>query len=211
MWTLFERVAQARPNPIQCGYLHMDPLARLFGSYARLKLLRLFLFNDDMSFTVVDIIERTKTPKDAVRKEITALVACGVIRKRTGKGAAQFIANRKFQYFDALQSFIRSTTNLSDADMVASFKRAGAIRLVVLSGLFTGALEAKVDILIVGDKLEDKPLESSIRALEAEFGRELRFASFSTEDFKYRRGVYDRLLRDIFDFPHRVIFDRLGL
>jgi predicted nucleotidyltransferase len=189
----------------------MDPLARLFGSYARLKLLRLFLFNDDMSFTILDIVDRTKTPKDAVRKEVAALVTCGVIRKRTGKGSAHYVASRKFQYFDALQTFVRSTTNLSDADMVTSFKRAGAIRLVVLSGLFTGALETKVDLLIVGDKLEDKPLESAIRALEADLGRELRFATFSTEDFMYRRGVYDRLLRDIFDFPHRVIFDRLGL
>ncbi|MEO6536101.1 MAG: hypothetical protein ABIT47_00255, partial [Candidatus Paceibacterota bacterium] len=196
---------------IQCGYLYMDPLARLFGSYARLKLLRLFVFNDDMSFTIPDIVERTKTPKDAVRKEVSALVTCGLIRKRAGKGGVQYVANRKFQYFDALQSFIRSTTNLSDTDIVTSFKRAGAIRLVVLTGLFTGALETKVDLLIVGDKLEDKQLESSVRALEADLGRELRFASFSTEDFAYRRGVYDRLLRDIFDFPHRVIFDRLGL
>lgn len=208
---LLRLLAQLRADPIQCGYPYMDPLARLFGSYARLKLLRLFLFNDDMSFPINDIVERAKTPKDAVRKEVAALVACGVIRKRTGKGAAQYVANRKFQYFDALQTFVRGTTNLSDADMVASFKRAGGIRLVVLSGLFTGALEAKVDILIVGDKLEDRPLESAIRALEADLGRELRFASFSTEDFAYRRGVYDRLLRDIFDFPHRVIYDRLGL
>ncbi len=189
----------------------MDPLARLFGSYARLKLLRLFLFNDDMSFSLANIVDRTKTTKDVMRKEIVVLTVCGVIKKRVGKGAAHYTANRKFQYFDALQSFIRSTTNLSDADMVSSFKRAGAIRLVVLSGLFTGALETKIDLLIVGDKLEDKPLDSAIRALEADLGRELRFASFSTEDFTYRRGVYDRLLRDVFDFPHRVIFDRLGL
>lgn len=189
----------------------MDPLARLFGSYARLKLLRLFLFNNDMSFGVADIVERAKTPKDVARKEIAALVACGVIKKRTGKGAAEYTANRKFQYFDALQTFIRSTTNLSDADMVTSFKKAGAIRLIVLTGLFTGAVETKIDVLVVGDKLDERSLDASIRTLEADLGRELRFASFSTEDFQYRRGVYDRLLRDVFDFPHRVLFDRLGL
>lgn len=189
----------------------MDPLAKLFGSFARLKLLRLFLFNDDMSFTLSDTGFRTKTPTDAVRKELNALISIGLIRKKTGKGAAQYMASRKFPYYDALQSFIRSTTNLSDADMVSSLRRAGALRLVVLSGLFTGAVETKVDLLIVGDKLEDKPLETAIRALEAELGRELRYATFSTEDFKYRRGVYDRLLRDIFDFPHRILLDRVGL
>jgi hypothetical protein len=189
----------------------MDPLAKLFGSFARLKLLRLFLFNDDMSFTLSDISFRTKTPVDVVRKELAALAAIELVQKKAGKGKAQYKATRKFKYFDALQIFIRSTTNLSDTDIVNSLKRSGSLRLVVLSGFFTGAIETKVDLLIVGDKLEDKPLDTAVRALEAELGREIRFAVFTTEDFKYRRGVYDRLLRDIFDFPHRILLDRIGL
>ncbi len=188
----------------------MDPLAKLFGTFARLKLLRLFLFNDDMSFTVSDIAFRTKTPVDSVRKELKALVAIGLVRKRAGKGAVAYSASRRFPHYDALQAFVRATTHLGDSDMAATLKRSGNLRLVVLSGLFTGALETKVDLLVVGDKLEDRHLESAVRGLEAELGRELRFAAFTTEDFKYRKGVYDRLLRDIFDFPHRIILDRIG-
>ncbi len=189
----------------------MDPLSRLFGSYVRLKLLRLFLFNDDLSFTLTDIAFRAKAPKDAVRKELTVLINAEVIRKRAGKGPAQYCASRKFPYYDALQAFIRNTTSMSDANMVTAIKKAGNVRLMVLSGLFTGAIEPKVDVLVVGDKLDEKALDTAMRALEAELGRELRFASFTTEDFRYRRGVYDRLLRDIFDFPHRILLDRIGL
>jgi hypothetical protein len=189
----------------------MDPLSKLFGSTARLKLLRLFLFNDDTPFSAADLAFRTKVPKDAVRKELTSLVSMGIVRRKTGKAGTEYCTSRKFPYYDALQAFIRSTTNLGDADMVSAIKRAGSVRLIVLSGLFTGAVETKVDMLIVGDKLEEKPLESAIRSLEAELGRELRYASFATEDFKYRRGVYDRLLRDIFDFPNRIIHDRIGV
>lgn len=188
----------------------MDPLARLFSSYARLKLLRLFLFNEDLSFSVLDLSFRTKTSKENVRKELTVLLAAELIKKKKGKGVV-YCATRKFPHFDALQTFVRSTTNLGDADMVAALKKSGNIRLIVQSGLFTGSLETKIDLLVVGDKLEEKPLEIAIRSLEADLGRELRYAVFSTEDFKYRRGVYDRLLRDIFDFPHRVIFDKLGM
>ncbi len=189
----------------------MDPLSRLFGSFVRLKLLRLFLFNDDMSFTVADSAFRTKAAKDAVRKEVTGLVAAGVIRKKAGKGVAQYTANPRFPYYGALQTFIRSTTNLGDTDIVNLLKKAGALRLVVLSGLFTGAVETKADILVVGDKLDEKALDAAIRSLEAELGRELRFSVFSSEDFSYRRGVYDRLLRDIFDFPHRTLLDKIGI
>lgn len=189
----------------------MDPLAKLFGSPTRLKLLRLFLFNDDLSFTAAEAAFRTKTAVAAARKELTAFTSMGLLRKKAGKGGAIFSVNKKFPYFEALQAFIRSTTDLSDGVMVNSIKRSGNVRLLVLSGLFTGAIETKVDILVVGDRLDERPLESSIRTIEAELGRELRFASFTTEDFKYRRGVYDRLLRDVFDFPHRILVDKIGV
>ena len=50
-----------------------------------------------------------------------------------------------------------------------------------------------------------------MHALEAELGREIRYAFFTTPDFRYRLGVYDRLLRDVFDYPHRVLLDKIGL
>lgn len=189
----------------------MDPLARLFGSPARLKLLRLFLFNDDSSFTAADAIFRTRTLKDAARKEINVLVAAGVIKKRSGKGGVGYSANKRFAYYEPLQSFLRATTSVSDSDMLNLLRKAGTIRLATVTGLFTGPIEPKVDLLVVGDKLDEKTLSNSIRAIEAELGRELRYAAFSTEDFRYRLGVYDRLLRDVFDYPHRTIFDRIGM
>ncbi len=188
----------------------MDPLARLFSSSARLKLLRLFLFNDDTAFTAADAATRINISPEAARKEIRTLLMAGVIRKKTGKEGITFGANRRFAYYPELQAFLRTTTSVSDTDITTSLKKAGTIRLVALSGLFTGAIETKVDLLVVGDKLEDRQLEKAVHQLEAELGRELRFAAFTTEDFRYRLGVYDRLLRDIFDYPHRTILDRIN-
>lgn len=189
----------------------MDPLARLFGSFARLKLLRLFFFNDDAAFTITEIAFRTKTLKEHVRKELTQLLAAGIVRKRAGKNGAAYTVSRKFLQYEALLAFLRATTNLSDTDIINTLKKAGNIRLVAMSGLFTGAIETKIDILVVGDNLDDRHLESAIHTLEAEFGRELSFAAFSTEDFRYRVGVYDRLIRDVFDYPHRTILDKIGI
>lgn len=189
----------------------MEPLARLFGSPARLKLLRLFLFNDDTIFTLADAAFRTKTAKDAARKELAILHAAGIVRKRSGKGVGAASANKRFAHYEALKTFLRQTTDIRDSNIIEMLRRAGTLRLVMLSGLFTGAIESKIDILVVGDRLEDKKLASAVHALEAELGRELRYACFSTEEFKYRRGVYDRLLRDLFDYPNRAILDKLGI
>lgn len=189
----------------------MDSLAKLFGSPARLKILRLFLFNDDTSFKAADVPFRTRTAKEAARKELALLVAAGVVKKRSGKEGVTYCANKRYEHYEPLHAFLRATTSMSDSDMVGKLKKAGSLRLVVVTGMFTGALEPKVDLLVVGDKLEDKPLETAIHAIEAELGRELRFAAFSTTDFRYRVGVYDRLIRDVFDYGHRTVLDRIGM
>jgi len=189
----------------------MDSLAKLFGSVARVKLLRLFLFNDDLTFLATDAAFRARLTKDATRKELTALTNAGILKKKSGKSPVGYTVDKRFAHYDALRVFLRTTTDVSDTAIISSLKKAGTIKLVVLSGLFTGALESKLDVLIVGDRLEERPLATAIHALEAELGRELRYACFSSEQFKYRLGVYDRLLRDVFDYPNRVIIDRIGL
>lgn len=189
----------------------MDSLAKLFGSSARVKLLRLFLFNDDLAFLATEAGFRARLTKDVARKELTALTKAGILRKKTGKSPVGYSADKRFPHYDALRVFLRTTTDVSDSAIVTSFKKAGTVKLVVLSGLFTGALESKLDVLIVGDRMEERPLATAIHALEAELGRELRYACFTSEQFKYRLGVYDRLLRDVFDYPNRVIVDKIGL
>lgn len=188
----------------------MDPLSRLFSSPARLKLLRLFIFNDDLLFTSTEAAFRSKVAKDAARKELAVLAAAGIIKKRTSKQGSGYATNKKFRHYEALQRFIRDTTDVNDTELLAKLRKAGTLRLVALSGLFTGALEPKIDLLVVGDRLEDKALASVIHSIEAELGRELRYAYFTTVEFKYRVGVYDRLVRDVFDYPHRTILDKVS-
>jgi len=185
----------------------MDSLAKLFGSPARVKLLRLFFFNEELSFTAATAASRAKISLAVARKEIAALVSAGIFKKRSGG----YMVDKRFTHHEALFTFLRSTTELRDGVILDILKRAGSLRLVVLSGLFSGTIETKVDVLVVGDRLDDRALTTAIQKLEAELGRELRYASFSTEDFRYRRGVYDRLIRDVFDYPRRVILDKIGV
>jgi hypothetical protein len=107
--------------------------------------------------------------------------------------------------------FVRNTTSVRSQNIIAALKRAGGLRLIVLSGLFTGILEPQIDILVVGDNLNERALTQAIHSLEVELGREIRYASFTTVDFRYRMGVYDRLLRDVFDYPHTILVDKIGL
>lgn len=190
----------------------MDALSKLFGGPARLKLLRLFLFNSDSVFTLDEVSSRTHVPKPAARREIALLLSIRVIKRKAQKGSKlAYTANQRFAHYGPLEVFLRTTTGITDSDIVDHFRKAGSLRVVTLTGLFTGTMEPKVDIIVVGDRMEEKKVAKAISALEAELGRELRYACFSTEDFRYRISVYDRLLRDVFDYSHRNILDKIGL
>lgn len=189
----------------------MEPLAKLFGSTARLKTLRLFIFNKDASFTPSEVAERAKLTKVIARHELTELYSAGLLRKKGAQTPTRYQTNPRFEHLSVLDTFIRETTSVRPEIIVKALKRAGTLRLVALSGLFTGILEAQIDLLIVGDNLDERIIATAVRNLESELGREIRYATFATVDFRYRLGVYDRLLRDVFDYPHRLLIDKIGL
>jgi hypothetical protein len=79
------------------------------------------------------------------------------------------------------------------------------------AGVFIQNWDSRVDLLIVGDELNLPKIESVIKVIESEIGKEISYSAFETSDFEYRLGIHDRLVRDIIDYPHVALVDRLGI
>ena len=202
----------------------MDVLGKLFGSPARVKILRLFLFNPDSLYSRDEISLRTQVTPHVARSEVSLLVKTGMVkqkkipkkaRKKGGRSASRarvpgFILNPDFQYRTKLQDLLLNTP-VHHEDLLKRLARAGNLRLVIIAGVFLQDWESRIDLLIVGDKLNRKKLTTIIQRLEAEVGKELRYVVLSTHEFRYRLGVYDRLVRDVLDYPHKKIFNKLSI
>jgi hypothetical protein len=169
------------------------------------------MFNQNNAFTLAEVANRSKLSPDVVRRELSELVASTLLRKKGTRAKASYQVSPRFEHLTALDTFVRDTTSVRPQDILSALKRGGVSKLVVLSGFFTSMTEPQIDLLIVGDHLDERVLAVAVHSLEAELGREIRYASFATDDFKYRRGAYDRLLRDVFDYPHRILVDKIGL
>lgn len=87
----------------------------------------------------------------------------------------------------------------------------GRVKLIVAAGIFIQNWESRVDLLIVGDDLNLNKIESIISIIESEIGKEISYSAFDTQDFEYRLGIHDRLVRDILDYNHVTLIDRLGI
>ena len=121
-----------------------------------------------------------------------------------------YILNEQFPYLQALRNFLINSTPLAQNEIMKRLAPAGALKLVIVAGVFIQNWDSRVDILIVGDKINDRKLDTAIRSLESEVGKELRYVVFPTKEFQYRLNVYDRLVRDVLDYPHQTVVDRLG-
>lgn len=188
----------------------MDVLEKVFGSAAKVKIMRLFLFNAENTFTLDEIVRRTKVQRTIARKEVANLEKTGLIRKRSIKRKPHWVLDPKFLYIKPLKEFLVEMGPLKHSDISRRLKKGGQMKLVVVSGVFTHDPESRVDLLVVGDNLKKRSLETVIKGMEAEIGKELVYAVFDTSDFEYRMGMYDKLLRDILDYPHQKIVNKFG-
>ena len=182
-------------------------IAHIFGSEAKVKIMRLFIFNPTLAYTPAEVALRAKVSPDAVRREVNHLIKAGLIRKR-GK---TLILNRSYRYLPAIGNFLIDATPLSEKEIIRKVSSTGAIKLILTSGVFLHNPDSRVDILIVGDHIRQGKLLAVMSAIEAELGKELRYAVFETADFQYRLGIYDKLIRDILDSQHEKILNKLSL
>ena len=188
----------------------MDVLERVFGSSAKVKIMRLFLFNTETPFTLEEIVRRTNVARNIAKKEVANLQKIGLVRRRTVRKKPNWTLDPKFLYIKPLKEFLVEMGPLRHSDVVNRLKKTGKVKLVIVSGVFIHDNESRVDLLVVGDNLKKKLLDNTVRAMEAEIGKELAYAVFDTQDFEYRLGMYDKLLRDILDYPHQKIDNKFG-
>lgn len=184
-----------------------DSIAHIFGSEAKVKIMRLFIFNPTLTFMASEVASRAKVSPQTARRELTTLMKADLIRKRS----KTYGLNRSYRYLAAIGNFLIDANPLSEKEIIRRISTAGTIKLILTSGVFLHNPESRVDILVVGDHIKPGKLLSIISAIEAELGKELRYAVFETADFQYRLGIYDKLIRDILDSHHEKILNKLGI
>jgi hypothetical protein len=201
----------------------MEILDKIFGGAAKVRIMRLFILNPDQKFSVEEIVSRTLTSEKGVKAELALLEKIDLVCRRTvprkenpeatrSKKTRVWGLNPKFVYFDELKSFLVNANLIKNSELIKRIGRVGKIKLIILSGVFLNQLDVnRLDLLVVGDEIRRVAFENIVKSLESELGKEVKYAFFATDDFMYRMNMYDKLVRDLLDYPHQVVFDRIGV
>ena len=203
-----------------------DFLSTLINNSARAKLLRVFLFNDTRAFGLKDVAKSTSVTPKVAQREIDALSKMGVLKRGQvsitlangtnrvvhgkQKGPA-WTVNSAFKHIQALSKFVHEVAPAPYRKVVSALRETGRLSAIVLSGAFMGDPSRPIDLLVAADSIKEDRLEQAVKGLELIFGREIRYAVFSTPEFRYRLTIQDRLIRDTLDYPHLALLDRTNL
>ncbi|MDB5204741.1 MAG: seg [Candidatus Taylorbacteria bacterium] len=194
----------------------MEILEKIFGSATKARLMRSFVYNPDTVFDINFLAKKIKARAGGIKKEINLLEKAGLIKRRAtknenGRSVNGVILNQNFKYLEALREFLLKVSPLTDEILARKLSLAGRVRLVVVAGVFINAENSRLDMLIVSDRPDEKKLKKILVEIESEFAREISYSLMSADDFKYRLSMGDKLVRDVFDFSHRVVLNKIGL
>jgi hypothetical protein len=196
----------------------MEILSKIFGSASRVKILRLFLFNPQHTYSTDEVVKKSRISSAEARRELAHLNNSHFLKEKRALTKKGTVSKKRQYQLSADFPYLVNLRDLFNADffnnrrLIANrFKHCGRIRLLVLSGAFLHRLDAPADLVIVGDDLKKTLIDQTVKTIESETGRELTYAVFDTNDFLYRFHSSDRFVRDIFEFEHERLIDKIGL
>jgi DNA-binding Lrp family transcriptional regulator len=202
-----------------------DFLGAFIGNSARARIIRVFVFNQSELFTDVHVAKRAGVSAHAAAKEIRALEQLGMLKRgkasvvRTSgnkrvaakKRESAWLFNQDFKHAPAISKFVHEVSPVHYKTIIEALRGSGRLAAIILSGTFMGDPTRPADLIVAADALNEQRLDHAVRTLEPIFGREIRYAAFSTPELRYRLTIQDRLMRDTLDFPHLVLLDKTRL
>ena len=120
----------------------MKSVSHIFGGEAKVKIMRLFIFNPNLAFTNSEIAQKTKERSNIVRRELNTLTKAGLIKKRS----KNYVLNQSYVYLPAIKNFLVDASPLSDKEIVKRLSKVGSMKLILVSGVFLHDKNARVDI-----------------------------------------------------------------
>ncbi|MBT3817102.1 MAG: hypothetical protein HOE80_03265 [Candidatus Magasanikbacteria bacterium] len=195
-------------------------LEHLFGSKTRYRLLRLFFREPTRKCYVRELTRELDTQINAVRRELELLHKAGIVELVDKEQLldAEKTERRKYYrlnmssiFYTDLQALLLKEHMLGEEDFVIELgQKCGDIKLLLLTGVFSGEKRAPTDILFVGETKE-RVINRMITKHEKEFGSTIRFTCMTEQEFFDRRHVMDKFLFGIFEGKHRKVVNELDI
>ncbi|MFZ4648982.1 MAG: hypothetical protein ACOYMB_05165 [Patescibacteria group bacterium] len=194
-------------------------LTKLFGSQARVKLLKIFVLNQDEKFYLRQLARDLKMQVNSIRRELESLQSFGLLvadehreipghededRNKTEK--KYYHVDKDFVLFPEIKALVVKSQILSSNEFVQKLKDACSPKVLILSGTLANNTKSQTDILLVG-RFNREKIIPLITELEEDLGRELNYTIMDYREYRYRVDIADFFIYNIIHGKKIVLVD----
>ena len=179
-------------------------LTKLFDNPLRIKLIKFFALQPETHFEAAKVASALGSSRSAVGKELQALKRLKIITSARDRAGVRYSWNTEYAGALSIQNFIIDITTPPDPAVLKAFRPLSPY-LVVVAGALADETRGVIDLLVVTKRTQDPRIAKAVRRLETTTAVPIRYAVLEVGEYLARRESFDRMLRDIFDFRHRVI------
>lgn len=160
------------------------------------------------AFSELELSKRLGMPHVLFTGTLAKLLQHGYIRQFSKRGIKYFILSQKHTLFPEIRTALLKERVGYEDELFTAVQKLKGIEAAFLSGLFVGRTELPVDLLIVGN-LSTEKFREFLENCERMMQQELNYSIMEVGEFLERKGTFDRFIKDIFDYPHVVVVDKI--
>lgn len=164
------------------------------------------LANPQEAFFVRELTRKIDERINSVRRELSNLEELGLLVSETKDQKRFYRVNPKCSLYEELRALVLKSHITSNQQLAHRLTKAGKVSQLYLTGIFTGASNAKTDVLIVGT-INKTRAENVMKDFSKSIGREINYTSMTPSEYQYRKDITDRFLYNILENKHIVVID----
>lgn len=161
-------------------------LETLITSKTRIRILVKFFINAANFGHLRGLAEEMNESTNAIRKELNNLSEAGYLEKKATQNKVSYKANTKHPLFETLQQIVFKHIGL-DAVVEMILARMGRVKQIIVLGDYANGIDSgSIEVLILGNELNESYIDKLALKIEAEIKRKV---VFSINDNSIQKGV----------------------
>lgn len=184
-------------------------LKKLFISKVRIKILRHYFAHFSEGFHVRGLVRALEEEINAVRRELLNLKDVGILVSEKQGNKVVYSVDTTCPILPELRSLVYKTSDVGKAVISISKKQSNMTHAILTSRFIDNNKNIDVDLLFIGD-LTLNTLSSSMKQVEKELGKEIRYGALSTKDFEFGKKNLDPFLIKILENDNVILVGSNG-
>jgi DNA-binding Lrp family transcriptional regulator len=160
------------------------------------------------SFSLFELSKRLGVSERVVLDRALSLIKHGYVKRFSKNGKTYLMLVHNHALFPQIRAGLLKNSKPYEDELFSAIKKLGTVDAAFLSGLFVGQPKLPVDVLLVGKVVPSK-LQEFIENCERMMQQEINYSVMSVAEYRDRRNTFDRFIKDIFDYPHVTVTNKV--